>query len=78
MLMVLVIAYKFLFDEFVVGEILTFTAGLGGLFVARKAFSYFKSDAYYENNKGYQRTPNEPMDTGEYGEPVDDTNSNVG
>lgn len=52
-LMVVVIGYKFLFDEFVVPEVLTFTVGLGGLFVARKAFSYFKSDSYYEYNKNY-------------------------
>jgi hypothetical protein len=47
----LIVFYKFLTKDITNSEFNYFVMGLGGLFVVRKIFSYFKSSDYYSQNQ---------------------------
>ena len=52
LLSTLAVIYKFLVTNTGNSDMIYFSLGLGGIFVTRKAVSYFKPNQYYFNNIG--------------------------
>lgn len=60
LLSTLAVIYKFLITNIGNSDMIYFSLGLGGIFVTRKAVSYFKPNQYYYNNIGGTEVATDP------------------
>ncbi len=60
LLSTLAVIYKFMITNTGNSDMIYFSLGLGGIFVTRKAVSYFKPNQYYYNNIGGTEVTTDP------------------